>query len=165
MNLFPGKLNRATRNHPYTLTAEQEAWLRATFPTTENTVIAKAMGVSYPTLYYMAKHLNLEKSKEGLRAIHLRQGQQHSKMNRHERLRIMSGEKSERCKNVRAMPYTRQQVSIRHKALRRGYILPTNTADHSSDRYTIFYDDETERSSRFEANSKNKGFTFQKDET
>jgi len=158
---FPGKLNRATRSHPYTLTAEQEAWLKATFPTTENTVIAKAMGISYPTLYYMAKRLNLEKSREGLRAIHIRQGQQHSSMNRHERLRIMSGEKSARCKNVRAMPYTHQQVSIRHKALQRGYILPTNPDDHSPDRYTIFYDDETKRSSTFEANSKTKGFIFQ----
>lgn len=56
--------------------------------------------------------------------------------------------------------FTRSQVSHRHNALKRGYLLG-DMAEFSGERYTIFYDKDTKRSPRFEQNCINDGFRFQ----
>lgn len=56
--------------------------------------------------------------------------------------------------------FSRKQVSRRHNALRRGYILG-DRAEFSGERYTIFYDDDTQRSAKFEQNCIADGFRIQ----
>ena len=58
-------------------------------------------------------------------------------------------------------PYTRRQVSHRYNALKRGYIVSTDTTEGTgTDRYRIYYDANTPRSSRFESNLIADGFTL-----
>ena len=56
------------------LTEAQEAWLRKWFPETENSKIAKAMGVSMTTLHRFARAMQLKKSESGMKAIQHRHG-------------------------------------------------------------------------------------------
>lgn len=55
--------------------------------------------------------------------------------------------------------FTRSQVSHRYNALNRGYLLG-NKAEFSGERYVIYYDDNTDRSRRFEDNLLADGFTI-----
>lgn len=57
------------------------------------------------------------------------------------------------------IPYTSIQSSRRRNALKRGYILGSMD-EFSGERYSIFYDDKTERNERFEQNSIKAGFTI-----
>lgn len=56
--------------------------------------------------------------------------------------------------------FTRKQIYHRHNALKRGYVLG-DKYEFSGERYTIFYDNDTQRSPRFEQNCINDGFRFQ----
>ena len=71
--------------------------------------------------------------------------------------------KSERLREAYGLPkktklrttaYTRSQISHRYNALRRGYLL----GDAQLERWCIFYDEQTERSMRFEKNLIKDGF-------
>lgn len=55
--------------------------------------------------------------------------------------------------------YTTSQTNRRYHASRRGYILG-NKAEFSGERYVIYYDDNTDRSRRFEDNLLADGFTI-----
>ena len=61
-------------------------------------------------------------------------------------------------------PYTRSQESHRYSALKRGYLLDEDCSEGQPGRYTIYYDDETERNEEFERNCIADGFTIEKDE-
>ena len=164
MRPFPGELQKITsRAHPYTLNDEQQAWLCETFPVTENRKMMAAMGVSWPTLHKLAHDLGLKKSAEGLKAIRERKCEEHRRMNRHHKLLLMSGHTLTRCTNLRLKPYTKRQIDIRRCALDRGYLLDEDISEGSRGRYAIYYNDETERSARFEETCKRHGFTIERE--
>ena len=154
MQPFPGNIKRAkTGYHPYILNREQKRWLKETFPVTENRLVEKAMGVTHPTLYRIAHDMKLKKSEDGLKAIKQRAADNHRLMNKHERLRLMSGQKQEKCGNIRIRSYTRKQAHCRYRAaaLYNYIIYPGKSMkEHDPDRFKIFYDEQTERSNRFE---------------
>ena len=134
-----------------------------TFPVTENRKMMEVMGVSWPTLHKMAHELGLRKSEEGLKAIRQRKCDEHKRMNRHNKLLLMSGQKITRCTNLRQQPYTRRQIDLRRSALDRGYLLDEDISEGSSGRYAIYYDDETPRSARFEETCKRHGLRVEKE--
>lgn len=82
-----------------------------------------------------------------------------------EKRRIIYGlERKTKLKVVVMKPYTRSQLHHRCNAMKRGYLLDTDCSEGQSGRYVIYYDDETERSEKFEQNCIKDGFTFQRDE-
>ena len=165
MRPFPGELKRSPVGyHPYLLNDEQEAWLRDTFPVTENRRIVKAMGLTWPSLYRIVRALGITKSEEGLAAIKKRQGEDHHHLNHHFRLLHMSGQASDRCTNIRIKAFTKKQVHCRHRAATLyGYVVFNgyDLRDHDTDRYTIYYDDNTRRSTRFEATCQRYGLKIE----
>ena len=169
MKPFPGILQRSKKGyHPYVLNKEQKAWLRETYPVTENRLIAKAMGASWPSTYKLVKQLKLHKSKEGLQTIYERQRHQHSRMNRQARLSLLGGTQPEQCTNIRLKPYTKKQMHCRHRAVKLyGYIVYDGhyLRDNDPERYCIFYDSDTQRSKRFEDTCAKYGLTVKAYET
>ena len=84
---------------------------------------------------------------------------------RKEKMRIIYGlERKTRLKVVVLKKYTQSQTHHRHSALLRGYLLDMDCSEGQPGRYVIYYDDETQRSAKFEANCIKDGFTFQRDE-
>ena len=84
---------------------------------------------------------------------------------RKEKMRVVYGlERKTKLKAVVLCPYKRSQTSHRHNALSRGYLLDEDCSEGSPGRYVIYYDDETQRSERFEKNCIKDGFTFMPDE-
>ena len=86
-------------------------------------------------------------------------------MIRKEKRRVIYGlERKTSLKIVVINPYTRSQTCHRHSALKRGYLLDEDCSEGQPGRYVIYYDDETQRSAKFEANCIKDGFTFKRDE-
>lgn len=84
---------------------------------------------------------------------------------RKEKMRIIYGlERKTRLKIIVMKKYTRSQIAHRHDALRRGYLLDEDCSEGQPGRYVIYYDDETQRSERFEKNCIADGFRFERDE-
>ena len=82
-----------------------------------------------------------------------------------EKRRIIYGlERKTNLKVVVMKPYTRSQIAHRHNAMKRGYLLDMDCSEGQPGRYVIYYDDETERSAKFEVNCIADGFTFMRDE-
>ncbi len=164
MKPFPGRLRRAHDGyHPYILNEDQQEWLRETFPVTENHIVARAMDVSYPTLYRLTKTYGIRKSEEGKKAIMQRQGEWHRRMNNQAKLSLLGGNTPRNCHNVRLKPYTKQQVLSRHKAVKLyGYIVydGNGMSENDADRYAIFYDDNTRRIAQFEETCAKHGLTI-----
>lgn len=83
---------------------------------------------------------------------------------RKEKMRIIYGlERKTRLKTVVIKPYTRSQIHHRYNALKRGYLLDEDCREGQPGRYVIYYDDETIRNAKFEANCIADGFTFERD--
>lgn len=164
MKPFPGEMQKVvSKSHPYTLTAEQQDWLREIFPVTENRKIMEVMGVSWPTLHKLAHELGLRKSVEGMKAIRARKCEEHRRMNHHHKLLLMSGKTLTRCTNLRLKPYTKRQIDLRRSALDRGYMLDEDISEGSLGRYAIYYDSNTKRSARFEETCKQHGLCVEKE--
>ena len=72
-------------------------------------------------------------------------------------------ERKTKLKVVVLVPYKRSQLHHRCNALRRGYLLDEDCSEGSPGRYVIYYDDETQRSPKFEENCIKDGFTFKHD--
>ena len=82
---------------------------------------------------------------------------------RKEKMRVVYGlPRQTNLKVVVMCPFKRSQLYHRRSALERGYILTEDHSEGSPDRYTIFYDDDTKRSKKFEENCLRDGFKFQK---
>ena len=88
IDAFPGTLTKQLVSVPFvskacykgtqriwswTLTAEQEAWLRKWFPEEENSRLMKASGMSHSTLHRFAREFGLTKSPKGWKRIKKRQ--------------------------------------------------------------------------------------------
>lgn len=86
-------------------------------------------------------------------------------MIRKEKMRIVYGlERKTNLKIVVLKKYTQSQTHRRWSALRRGYLLDEDCSEGQPGRYVIYYDDETQRSEKFEQNCIEDGFTFKRDE-
>ena len=86
-------------------------------------------------------------------------------MIRKEQRRVLYGmERKTNLKMIVMKKYTRSQTHHRHSALQRGYLLDMDCSEGQPGRYVIYYDDETQRSAKFEANCIKDGFTFMRDE-
>lgn len=91
--------------------------------------------------------------------------EQRKEMIRKEQRRMVYGmERKTKLKIVVLKKYTRSQTHHRHSALQRGYLLDMDCSEGQPGRYVIYYDDETQRSAKFEANCIKDGFTFKRDE-
>ncbi len=165
MRPFPGKLEREkSQAHPFILSDEQRVWMIETFPVTENSRMMAAMGVSCGTLIKMAHRLGLTKSEDGMRAIQRRKGDGHRQRCHHYKVLLMSGYTIDGYRHLRVQPYSKRQAHIRYNAGKRGYLLDEDISEGSAGRYTIYYDDETKRSERFEATCVRNGFKIMRDE-
>ena len=71
MKPYPGQTEK--RNGTFVLTQEQKEWFCRWFPETENSRIAKAMGVSMSSMHRIKRELGLTKSDKGMKAIKRRQ--------------------------------------------------------------------------------------------
>lgn len=165
MRPFPGIIKRGkTGYHPVVLDRDQKKWLREVFPVTPNPLIEREMGITHPTLYRLVKLLGIKKSPEGMKAIMKNAADNHRLQNKHERLRLMSGQRQEKCGNIRIKAYTKKQIHCRYRAVSLyNYIIypGTELKDHDVDRYKIFYDGDTQRSARFEATCQRYGLTIE----
>lgn len=86
-------------------------------------------------------------------------------MIRKEQRRVLYGlERKTKLKVVVLKKYTQSQIHHRRSALQRGYLLDEDCSEGQPGRYVIYYDDETQRSAKFEANCIKDGFTFMCDE-
>ena len=98
-------------------------------------------------------------------AIKEERSRERKEMIRKETQRVIYGlERKTNLKMIVMKKYTRSQIAHRHDALRRGYLLDMDCSEGQPGRYVIYYDDETQRSERFEANCIKDGFTFKRDE-
>lgn len=70
MKAFPGIVEQTKgKVHRKYLNDEQKAWLVKWFPVTENSRLAKAMGISYTRLHDFAREMGLVKSEKGMESI------------------------------------------------------------------------------------------------
>jgi hypothetical protein len=98
-------------------------------------------------------------------AVREKRSQNRREMIAKEKRRIIYGlERKTNLKTVVMTPYTRSQTHHRHNALKRGYLLDVDCSEGQPGRYVIYYDGETQRSAKFEANCIKDGFTFKRDE-
>lgn len=82
-------------------------------------------------------------------------------MIRKEKLRMVYGLERHTTLQLALTPFRQSQLSHRYSALNRGYLLTEDCSEGSPDRYTIFYDKDTQRSEQFEQNCKNDGFRIE----
>ena len=98
-------------------------------------------------------------------AIKEKRSRERKEMIRKEQRRVIYGmERKTNLKMIVMKKYTRSQTHHRHSALKRGYLLDMDCSEGQPGRYVIYYDDETQRSAKFEANCIKDGFTFKRDE-
>ncbi len=108
----------------------------------------------------MFRESNPDKYSDFLR----RKSAERKEMFRKERLRMVYGlQRKTKLKAVALCPYTRSQLHHRYNAIRRGYLLDVDCSEGTEGRYVIYYDDETERSERFERNCIKDGFSIKRD--
>ena len=98
-------------------------------------------------------------------AIKEKRSQNRREMIAKEKRRIIYGlARKTSLKVVVINPYKRSQLHHRCSALKRGYLLDMDCSEGSPGRYVIYFDDDTQRSEKFEANCIKDGFTFKRDE-
>ena len=108
-----------------------------------------------PLMTYKQRHPR--KFKEMMK----RKGEARRQLINRERIRLKWGlEQKTGLTIVKMSPYTRRQTHHRHSARRRGYIIHPDNSEGSGYRYTIFYDDNTNRAPIFERNCIKDGFTI-----
>ena len=107
----------------------------------------------------------LRRDPKKYKAVSEMRSQNRRKLIEKEKQRIIYGlERKTKIKVVVMKPYTRSQAYHRYSALKRGYLLDEDCSEGQPGRYVIYYDDETERSEKFEQNCIKDGFTFMPDE-
>ena len=165
------------------LTEAQEEWLREVFPTNPSKAIAEVLGVTVRTITRMARVRGLDKDAQYLteclnanraRAAELRRNQQWSAEQkkkissavresfRRDKVRKTIGLQPLHNYYIPEVNFTRSQHSGRYSAVHKyNYLLDYPTPASGIERYTIYYDEQTERSLQFEAwQSRHNGFIF-----
>ena len=216
MKPYPGQTEK--RNGTFVLTQEQKEWFCRWFPETENSRIAKAMGISVTSMHRIKRELGLTKSDKGMKAIKRRQAAQIKKVCQENGYyeSLKGRQPSEKCKaahreylrserfvhpllilkeknprlyrkkmdersrtrkeligkdkwrvsvgleqttrmNLPQFNYTRREVNRRFLAKRRGYILG-DYSERYGERFTLYFDKDTNRTELFEKNCMADGF-------
>lgn len=216
MKPYPGQTEK--RNGTFVLTQEQKEWFCRWFPETENSRIAKAMGVSVSSMHRIKRELGLTKSDKGMKAIKRRQAAQIKKVCQENGYyeSLEGRQPSEKCKaayreylrserykhpslilkeknprlyrkkmdersrtrkeligkdkwrvsvgleqttriNLPQFNYTKKEISRRFLAKRRGYILG-DYSERYGERFTLYFDKDTNRTELFEKNCMADGF-------
>ena len=184
MTPFPGQIQRYGIGGKIHLTTEQEAWFRQTFPVTTDMEIAAAMGVAKTSVWRLSIALDAhkdiayltsmlsDKRSAALRVVasrpktaeHKRRISEAKRAQRkRDRIRVAAGLKPLTRYRMPSQAYTIAQVRARYNAVTRyNYLLDTPAPATGKARYTIYYDEQTERSARFERfHSQHNGFIFQ----
>lgn len=156
---FPNEVKYGGNNGTtIVLTREQDKWLCLFYPTTLNKKLASMMGIDRTTLTRIAKRLGLTKSHAYYQAKNELLSEQAKRLIEKERKRDSWGLTRHTKYHLPQKPFTRKELMRRHKALEKGYVLSPDLTDDGGKRHTIFYDNETKRSPRFEANCLLAGF-------
>ena len=181
MKAIEGTVGRAHRS--IVLTAAQEEWLREVFPTNPNKAIAEVLGVNVRTVTRMARVRGIDKDAQYLteclnrnqaKAAEIRRNQQWTAEGKRKISRAMreSIRRDSMRKAIGLQPlhnyhipevnFTRSQRSGRYNAVHKyNYLLDYPVPASGSERYVIYYDEQTERNLQFEAwQSKHNGFIF-----
>lgn len=98
------------------------------------------------------------KSPKRYRECMARKSEARKELIRSERRRALFGLDRKTRLNVPVDCYTSRQANHRYNALRRGYFVMADCSEGSGERFNIYFDEETERSERFERNLKADGF-------
>ena len=181
MRLYNGTIARTKRG--LVLTPAQEEWLREVFPTNPSKAIAEVLGVTTRTLARMARVRGIEKDARYLTECQNRSRATAAEIRRNAELSVEHRKKISHAvresfrrdrvrKTIGLQPlhnfyipevnFTRSQHAGRCNAVRKyNYLLDYPTPASGIERYTIYYDEQTERSQRFEAwQTQHNGFTF-----
>lgn len=75
-----------------------------------------------------------------------------------EHFRMLSGLKRQTKLHLSLVHYTKRQVAHRSNALKRGYWFYEDCSENGGERFNIYFDNDTVRSLRFEANLRKDGF-------
>lgn len=106
-----------------------------------------------------------QRDPQGFEAMKEKRNAKRRETVRKEKLRVLYGlGRKTKLKCVVLTPYTQSQTHHRCAALKRGYLLDVDCSEGTEGRYTIYYDDDTERSAKFEDNCRKDGFSFVRDE-
>ncbi len=156
---FPGQIIYGGSNGTsIVLTKQQEDWLRRYYPTQLSNQLACMMHIHRTSLTRLAKKLRLRKTA----AYYLIKKELLSEKARNkihsERLRDKWCLPRQTLYHLPQKPFTRQEIMRRRKAIERGYYVSSDLSESGGKRYCIFYDDETTRRPKFEANCKQAGF-------
>lgn len=181
MRIYDGTIARTKRG--LVLTPAQEEWLREVFPTNPSKAIAEVLGVNVRTVIRMARVRGLDKDAQYIkdcfdicrrRAAEIRRNTElsveHRKKISHavresfrrDRVRKTIGLQPLRNFHIPEVNFTRSQHAGRCNAVHKyNYLLDYPTPASGIERYTIYYDEQTERSQRFEAwQTQHNGFIF-----
>lgn len=183
MKPFPGEIQRKGIGGKIHLTAEQEDWFRQHFPVNTDVEVAAAMGMSKISVWRLSRRLGVAKDAAYMsdifaakHAAAMRATAGRPKTDEHKR-HLSESKKAQRKRDqIRvaiglqpltryAMPtlrYTQSQIRARSHALHRyNYLVDYPAPTSGPERYTIYYDAQTERNARFERwQAKHNHFTF-----
>lgn len=99
-----------------------------------------------------------KKNKWKYNAVMKRKGRSLSETYRKEVRRAVLGMPVKTRLRIVTCPYTKSQVSHRHNALKKGYIIIDDTSERGGERYNIYWDKRTKRAPIFEKNLIKDGF-------
>lgn len=100
-----------------------------------------------------------EKDPRRYRAMCRRESETRKAQFAEERRRVHLGLEQRTALHIPQFSFTKQQISARHNAVKRGYILG-DMRERFGERYIIFWSLDTERSATFEGNLRKYGFTL-----
>lgn len=144
------------RGYTYMFTPELESKFKELYPVTCGRDMAQLFGISVLTCYRFAKEFGLTKDQA---AIFKKAGQHHRETVAADRKRMAAGLPTRTLYKYPQFSFTRSQLNRRYNALNRGYLV--GSADEKlGQRYTIFFDKDTERSALFERNLVKAGFVL-----
>lgn len=150
---FPGKLTKSKAlGTPYVLNESQIVWLRTYYPDTSTHPLAALMGCSYQCVVRIAKRHGIAKDRQALRK---RLSDIQYKIVRSERLRDKWCLPRKTAYHLPCKIYTKREIRRRWKAITKWGYIPS---DYITERFILFYDENTRRSKKFETYSKKAGF-------
>lgn len=144
---------------PYVLTEAQAEWLRRYYPDTSTHTLAALMGCSFQSVLRIAKRYGIAKDRQALRKC--LSDIQHGII-RSERLRDKWCLPRRTTYYLPCKIYTKREIKRRWKAKKEWGYIP---GDYITERFILFYDKQTNRNKKFEANSIKAGFEIKEIKT
>lgn len=105
------------------------------------------------------KRILKENNPRKYRSMLRRQSEQRKALFADERRRVRIGLSQSSSLHIPQFPFSKQQIGVRYRAVNFGYILG-DRRDNMGERYTIFYDKDTDRKPLFERNFGKYGFSL-----